>query len=126
MNVYSYYGEPLNLELELFNLYDIDFENLKVRVVPYLEHGIKGTMENKIESFSYGVYTSNGIGWVSITSSDAIYSGEINLIIEVVSSRGSFYRHYKQNLIGKPLINSGDEFICPSRGRWIKCVESFK
>lgn len=126
INVHSKYGQPLILEIELFNIYDINHKDIQVRIVPKSEHGIKTTAEDKLKNISFGIYTSNGIGWISITSPEKIYGGPVDFIIEVKWPEGRTFRHYRASLIGLSGHEPIEENICPSNSIWIKCLGSIK
>jgi hypothetical protein len=123
IKVYSKYGERVRFEVELFNLYNMDPKNIEIKIIPKLNHGFKNTMEEKLGEVSYGIYTSGGIGWVTVSSEDIVYNGEIDIVIEFKWPEGKTFRHYVQPLIGMPSSKPIEEIICPSKGIWIKCVE---
>lgn len=123
IKVYSKYGERVSFEVELFNLYDIDPKKIEVKIISKLKHGFKNTMEDKLGKISYGIYTSGGIGWATISSENIVYNGVIDLVIEFRWPEGKTFRHYVQPLIGMPSSKPIEEILCPSKGIWIKCVE---
>lgn len=116
----SKYGEPLSVEIELYKLYEINYSDIKYRIVPRKEHGLISTSEALFENSKFGFYASNGIGWVTITSPHNVETSIIDFVIEITWPSGKTKRRYQIPVYGKKIPSPDESRKCEFRGS-IKC-----
>jgi hypothetical protein len=119
----STYGNPLSLEIELYNLVPDDLNNIKFKIIDRKIHKMQGTIEGLISDISVGIFSSGTIGWLTITSPSIINVGNVNLVVEISWPGGRSVRHYDLLLIGKSKKNENNfKEVCTDGGVWKDCV----
>lgn len=115
----SLYGEKAIIEIEIFNLYDMNYEDVEFEIIDAYNEEISN--EKFKLTFKKSFIQSNGLGWLTLTSNENIFNGNINFVLRSENKNNKGKRKYKITLYGtsknRPIKT------CNFKSKRIKCIE---
>lgn len=117
-NPVSKIGDPFKAEVELYNIYDLRPSDISFRVIS--PKGMSAKYKKLFDNISTGFYSSNGIGWISISSTEPVFDRSFIFSIEIVWPDGKATRTYSLRMRGK--LDEKTSSGCSSRGVLARCV----
>ena len=115
----SLYGDTVIIEIEVFNLYETEYQDLEFDLIDSVNIEAEG--KSYPITFKQSFIQSNGLGWLTLFSNEKVYNGTLNFILGIGSSENKGKRKYSVTFFG-PNENRPVK-TCNIRSKRMKCVE---
>ena len=98
----SSFGYPLFAEIEMFEIAESDIPKLKIEEASLQTYHNNGLDRPSIGDIEIGAYSSRGISWLSVTSTNAVFSRSIDVLLLVSLAGYSEIKLVRLSPIGGP------------------------